>query len=200
MKPSFLRLLLKYFFQGLLLIAPVVVTGYVLYLVFMFLDSIFPIDIPGLSLLSVVGLIILTGYLSSTFFFKPVFALMEDLLNRVPLIKLVYGALKDLFGAFVGEKKRFDRAVLVTIDRNTGMQKLGFITQSDLSALGIKGKVAVYLPHSYNISGNLFIVPAENITPIEGISSAEAMKFIVSGGIAGVGEEEKEGDSGKIKS
>jgi uncharacterized membrane protein len=83
----------------------------------------------------------------------------------------------------VGKKKKFNQPVLVTINRDTNLQRLGYITQSDLTNLGIYDKVAVYLPHSYNISGNLFIVPKEHVTPLQA-NGAELMKFIVSGGVS----------------
>ena len=84
---------------------------------------------------------------------------------------------------FLRTKKRFDKPVLVKQNNNYEVQKLGFITQEDLTYLGIgSDKVAVYLPHSYAWSGNQFIVPKENVTPINA-SSTTVMKFIISGGV-----------------
>jgi uncharacterized membrane protein len=88
-----------------------------------------------------------------------------------------------MLAAFVGNEKRFNKPVMVKVGRDADLYKLGFVTQKDLTYLGIKeGKSAVYLPHSYNFSGNLFIVDNDLITPIDAPSD-EIMKFIVSGGI-----------------
>jgi uncharacterized membrane protein len=88
-----------------------------------------------------------------------------------------------MLSAFVGNEKRFNKPVMIQVSREAEIFKLGFVTQKDLSYLGIKeGKSAVYLPHSFNFSGNLFIVDNDLITPIDAPSD-EVMKFIVSGGI-----------------
>ncbi|MDA0713786.1 MAG: DUF502 domain-containing protein, partial [Bacteroidetes bacterium] len=106
--------------------------------------------------------------------------------ERIPLIKTLYTSVSDLLSAFVGDKRRFNRPVLVKLTKMADIEKLGFITSEDLSELGIDGgRIAVYLPHSYAFSGNLFIVPAENVTPLDA-NAAEVMKFIVSGGVAEV--------------
>jgi len=110
-------------------------------------------------------------------------------LDRAPLIKTLYTSIGDLLSAFVGEKKRFNKPVLVKISADGGVEKLGFITEEDLSELGIAGdKIAVYLPHSYNFSGNLFIVSRDRVTPIDR-NASEVMKFIVSGGVSKVEDE-----------
>ncbi|MBI2069868.1 MAG: DUF502 domain-containing protein [Elusimicrobia bacterium] len=177
-----MRKLAGYFFQGLLLVGPFAATVYILYVTVSFLDGLLPVGLPGLGLLIIIGLITLLGYLGSLFIARPFITLFEKIVEKTPLVKIIYTAVKDLMTAFVGEKKRFSEPVLVTVGKDSGLQKLGFITQKDLSDLGIKGKVAVYLPHSYNFSGNLFIVPKENVMPLD-ISGAEIMKFIVSGGV-----------------
>lgn len=185
-----MRKIISYFFQGILLIAPIFITIYVILKIVNWLDSflanavksIFGMELPGVGFVAILVLITLVGFLSSTLIFKPVFKIIESLIEKTPLIKIIYTSLKDLFSAFVSEKKRFNQPVLVDIN-SAGLQKLGFITREDLSELNIKDKVAVYLPHSYNFSGNLFIVPKENITIIENLSSSDAMKFIISGGV-----------------
>ena len=114
---------------------------------------------------------------------------MEKILDRLPLIKIIYSSVKDLLSAFVGKKKRFTEAVLVKMEGN--VERLGFITQKDLTQLGIsEDKIGVYIPFSYAVTGNLIIVPKENITPIKG-SSADIMKFIISGGVTSI-EEKKD--------
>ncbi|MFC1522995.1 DUF502 domain-containing protein [Elusimicrobiota bacterium] len=177
-----MKKLTAYFLQGLLLIVPFAATLYVLYVTFSFIDGLLPTRLPGLGFFGILALITLLGFMGSSFLTRPLISFIERTLEKTPLIKIIYSSIRDLMTAFVGEKKSFTEPALITINRESGLQKLGFITQRDLSDLGIKDKVAVYLPHSYNFSGNLFIVPKENITPINA-SGAQVMKFIVSGGV-----------------
>ena len=149
------------------------------------LDNLIPLRFPGLGLLTILAFISIVGYLASTLLAGPLFGLLEDILARLPLVSIIYSSLKDLISAFVGDKKKFNQPVLVTLDPAYTIQKPGFITQEDLSNLGLPGQVAVYLPHSYNFSGNLYIVPAKYVTPLEA-TGAEIMKFIVSGGVSGL--------------
>jgi uncharacterized membrane protein len=148
-----------------------------------FLDSLIPGIYPGLGILIFFAAITLIGYYSSSFLFQQLLDWIEGLFYKAPVTKLIYGSIKDLFGAFVGDKKTFTQPVMVMLFKEAGIQKLGFITQKDLSEIGIKDMVAVYFPHSYNFSGNLYIVPKENITILPDFSAADAMKFIVSGGV-----------------
>lgn len=179
--------LLGYFFSGLLLVVPITVIIYVVYNLFIFLDQLIPIAIPGLGLITLLLTITVLGYLGSSFITQPIRRKANKLLDRVPLVKTIYTAISDLLSAFVGQKKSFSRPVLVKLSRSSEVEKLGFITNDDLSSLNIESrKIAVYLPHSYNFSGNLYIVPAENVTPIPA-NTAEVMKFIVSGGVTDVG-------------
>jgi uncharacterized membrane protein len=107
----------------------------------------------------------------------------DTIVSRAPLIKIVYTSVKDLLSAFVGNKRRFNKPVLVKVSADGSLEKIGFITNEDLSDIGIKEKkIAVYLPHSYAWSGNLFIVPAENVTKIDA-SATDVMKYIISAGV-----------------
>lgn len=180
---------ITYFFRGLLFVVPVALTVYIIMVCIRWLDSLIPFPVPGLGMLTIVASITLIGYLATTLLAGPVFNLLEEVLIKVPLVNIIYTSLKDLISAFVGDKKKFDRPVMVSLNADLTIQKPGFITQSDLSQLGLIDKVAVYLPHSYNFSGNLFIVPADCVTPINA-SSADIMKFIVSGGVSGLEGEE----------
>ena len=185
------RKLLSYFLRGLLLIAPIALIGWVLWQVLAFLDDIIPVEIPGLGLAILLAGVTLIGWLGSTVLYQPFADFGNEVLQRIPFLKTIYEALKDLVGALVGSKKKFDRPVLVRMVQGSDLEKLGFITQDDMSLLGIQGnKVAVYLPHSFAWSGNLYIVPAENVTPIDA-SAGEVMKFIVSGGVASVEDDEE---------
>lgn len=184
------RIFLGYFFRGLLLLAPATVIIWALWRALAFLDGIIKTDIPGLGLVLLVSIITVAGWLGSTFLFHPLAELGEELLQRIPFIKTMYGALKDLVEALVGSKRKFDRPVLVKFGSGVEAERLGFITQEDLSHLGMgEGKVAVYFPHSFAWSGNLLIVPKQNVTALEA-RPADVMKFAVSGGVSQVDEEE----------
>ncbi len=180
-----MRYFIRYFVRGLLLVAPIGVTLYILWAAIRWLDALLPLWFPGAGLMIILASVTLIGYLGSTFIARPLFQLLENSLNRLPLVNVLYSSLKDLFSAFVGDKKKFTQPVLVTLNRESDLRKLGFITQSDLVDLGMAGKVAVYLPHSYNFSGDLYIVPRENVTPVQASGTA-IMKFIVSGGVTHV--------------
>jgi uncharacterized membrane protein len=138
----------------------------------------------GAGFLLTLALITLIGFLASNLVTKRLFDYLEKLFSRLPLVKLLYGSIKDLIGAFVGDKKSFDRPVLVEITPGSGTRVLGFITRDSLEFLGLPGHVAVYFPQSYNFAGNLLIFPAEQVHPLD-IDSSEVMAFLVSGGVSG---------------
>lgn len=179
---SFSLKLLNYFIQGLLYTAPISITIYVFVKAFLFIDNILPLDIPGLGIIVIITLITIVGFLASSLIGKPISAYLLKLVEKTPLVKDIYSSIKDLISAFVGKKKKFSEPVLVKMNDH-GLEKLGFITQRDLSELGIEGgKIAVYLPYSYGIMGSLYIVDIKNVTLINA-SSTQIMKFIVSGGV-----------------
>lgn len=188
---SIWRRLLNYFLQGLLFTAPLAITIYILYLGFRYIDGllekyievIIGFKIPGLGLAIILVLVTLIGMAGSSFLFRPFISMLDKFISKAPVINLIYTSLKDFLNALVGKEKRFNRPVLVEMYPGSGVSKMGFITKEDMTQLGLpQGKVAVYLPHSYNFSGNLFIVPAERVTPLN-MPPAEAMKFVVSAGI-----------------
>lgn len=174
--------ILSYFLRGLLFLTPIAVTVYVIYAIFVFLDNLIPVPIPGIGILMVLGLITFIGYLASLFFTKRFFEWFERGLARIPLVNLLYTSIKDLMGAFVGEKKKFSSPVIVQVSDT--LSRLGFITQEDMAGIGEADLVAVYFPHSYNVSGNVFLVPREKVKRLEGVKSADVMKFMVSGGVS----------------
>lgn len=186
---SFWRALLGYFLRGLLLTVPIAVIVAVLYRSLSWLDTIIKFDVPGLGLLILLGGVTTIGYLGSTVLYAPIAEFFEEVLKRVPFLKTIYDALTDLMEALVGSKRKFDRPVLVRMVKDSSLEKIGFITASDLSHLGVSGnKVAVYLPHSFAWSGNLYIVPTENVTPLHA-KAGDVMKFIVSGGVVEVDDD-----------
>jgi uncharacterized membrane protein len=191
-----MKKLFKFFFQGLLYTVPIVIVGYVVFTLFLWIGNlvhssgitIHPIIDPFLGVVAFVGIVSLIGLLGSTIFFKPLFLLVETIIEKAPIINIFYTSVKDLMTALFGTDKKYNQPVLVKMGAE--IEKIGFITCKDLSSIGIAGgKIAVYFPHSFNFSGNLFIVPKGNITPLNATSS-EVMKFVVSGGVAGVMKEE----------
>jgi len=187
-----MKKLINYLLQGILYIAPLGITGYIIYISFTFIDGLleellmkfFDVKIPGLGVLTLIVFLIFIGFLGRTIIAKPIKLIFKKIIENIPLLKFVYSALNDLFSAFVGKEKKFNKPVLVKVNLNSNLEKLGFITQENLEVLDEKDKVAVYFPHSYNFSGELFIVPRENIKALK-VNSSDVMKFIVSAGLTG---------------
>jgi uncharacterized membrane protein len=191
-KPTnYFRQLINYFLRGLLFVAPVFFTVYALYVILHWADNLihdsFPELFPGVGLLILLVFITIVGLLTKLFVFDWVMNALEHVFNQSPVTKVIYSSLRDLFSAFVGDKKKmFSQPVMVMLFKEAGVQKLGFITKQDLEVIGVKGMSAVYFPHSYNFSGNLYLVPKENITVLHNFPAADAMKFIVSGGVTDI--------------
>ena len=174
---------INYFLQGLLYIVPITVTLYVVYWTFQKIDGILPFQFPGLGLIIIIALITFIGFVGSAIIASPITAFFKRLLKRAPLLQTIYSSVKDLMSTFVGKKKGFSQPVLIKLYENSTIERIGFITNEDLSTLQIKeGKVLVYLPHSYAFSGQLFVVDRNYITPVDS-SSSEIMKLIISGGV-----------------
>lgn len=153
------------------------------------IDEILLLDTPGLGFIIVIGTITFLGFIGSTIITRPIIDLMDDLFSSIPFVKIIYTSVKDLIGAFVGDKKKFSKPVVVQLSE--GVYKPGFITQDDLAFLHLPGLLAVYMPHSYAFSGNLFFVEKNRIRVYEG-SSSNLMKFIVSGGVIEIDQKEEE--------
>jgi uncharacterized membrane protein len=184
---NIIRRILRYFFGGMLFIVPIVATAYFIVTSLLWLDSLLKLPYRGLGVVIIVGAITLMGYLTSIFVFKTATDWFDHLVNKIPFVKLIYSSIKDLLSAFVGDKKKFDKPVLVTINKENQLHRIGFITQDDLSALGLKDMVVVYFPQSYAVAGDHFVVPKESIKSLD-VPGPVAMKFIVSGGVSGFKE------------
>jgi len=183
-----MKKLLGYFLQGLLYLVPISVTIYIVVESIRLVDGIIPLDIPGLGLLIILITVTAVGFVGRTLLTRQILN-FDKILDRVPLIKIIYTSVKDLLSAFVGKKKRFTEPVLVKMEGD--VERFGFITQQDLTHLGISAdKIGVYIPFSYAVTGNLIVVPKKNVTPVDG-SSADIMKFIISGGVTEI-EDNKE--------
>jgi len=188
-----MKKIFRFFLQGLLLAAPAGITIFVIYWVFEkidgpvrnFVNDIFGIQIPGIGLVVTFTFITLLGWAGQSFLFQPIGRFVERIFEKAPIVKMLYTSLTDFFNAFVGEKRKFTRPVLVKVNLISDLEKIGFITADDLTDLGIKDKVAVLFPHSYNWSGEMFIVPKEHITPLN-LPPGEVMKFAVTGGVTRV--------------
>jgi len=186
--PPYQRLI-QYFLQGLLILAPVSITVYAIYIVFDKIDNILRpvINIPGIGFIIIIAFILLVGYFSSFFVMSRLVSVIDHLMERTPGIKLIYSFIKEFMEAFTGNKKKFTKGVLANIDY-PDVWRVGFITQEDMSKFSLVDYVAVYVPLAYSVAGNVYIIPKERIKPITNISSAQTMKFAVSGGVTDVVE------------
>ena len=192
-KPSFdtyLNLFLKSFFKGLIIVGPIAATLYIIFVVFATIDGILPLpeelNRTGFGFVSLIIFITGIGYFFNKFVFgKFIFESLDHFLEKTPGVKHIYSPTKDVMSSFVGDKKKFNVPVWVKTNENPEIWRIGFLTQKDMSDVGLSEKVAVYLPHSYAISGWVIITNSVNILPVEGMSASEAMKFAVSGGAAG---------------
>lgn len=192
------RILINYFVKGLLVVVPLGAAVFLIYWAVASVDKALnlsdilwvnpktgkPIYIPGLGILSVLIVIFLSGVLVTSVITDPIKIWFNRWLNRLPLFKFLYSSIKDLTEAFVGEEKKFNEPVLVTVNE-FGMKKIGFLTQKDLSSLGLPGEVAVYFPWSYSFAGQLVIVSADKVKHLDK-GAAEMMKFVISGGVSGL--------------
>jgi len=200
--------LLYFFFQGMVILAPIVITVWAVLSLFNLIDDIlpnllhvlfpdlvklnpqgYPEKIPGLGFLVVVIIVLLVGYISSSFIVSKLVELFDTILEKTPGVKIIYSTVKDFLEAFAGNKKKFDKPVLVSIE-SPDVWRIGFITQTDVSEFGLHEHVAVYIPHSYAFSGVTYLVKQDRIKKVGGVSSANAMKFVVSGGVTDVGDHE----------
>jgi uncharacterized membrane protein len=192
--------LFQYFLQGLLVIAPLAITVYAVYWIVSSIDSLLPIFTAkdetgriyiqnyGLGFLIIIAAICLIGYLSSYFIKNRLFNLFDSVLMKTPGIRFIYSSVKDFFEAFAGEKKKFNKPVLANIDDND-VWRIGFITHEDAADFGLSDYVAVYIPMSYSIAGNVYLLPRNRVKPVTHIGSSEAMKFAISGGVTSVEDE-----------
>jgi uncharacterized membrane protein len=189
--------LLRYFAKGLLVVVPLAAAFFLVFWAFSSVDDALnlsekflvnptdgkPLYIPGLGILSVVIIILLAGVIGTYLITEPIYNWFNRWINKLPVFKFIYSSIKDLTEAFVGDDKKLSEPVLV--EDAHGFKRIGFLTQKDMSAFGLKGEVAVYFPLSYSFAGQVYIVKADKVKPLH-ISSAQAMKFIVSGGVSAI--------------
>jgi len=176
-----MRTLTRSFAQGLLVLAPVAITVWIVWVSVTTLDRWLDTRIPGLGILIAAAGITLIGYLTGNVVGNKLLSWLEAGLQRVPLVRILYNSLRDLFGAFVGQKRKFDKPVAVEMNQH-GLKVLGFLTSERFDDPQLAGHVSVYLPESYNFAGNLIVVPKERVHPLDA-DGAEFMAFIISGGV-----------------
>ncbi len=201
------KILLQYFFQGIIVLAPIGITFYAVVWLFRTVDNLLPnfmhsffpgtvhvlpdgsfTTIPGMGFIFVIVIVLVVGWVSSNFFVSRFVDFLDSMLQRTPGIKIIYTAVRDLLEAFAGNKRKFDKPVLANVDANDTW-RIGFITQETASRFGMEDHAVVYIPLSYAITGVTYIVPKKNIKLLEGTSSADAMRFVVSGGVTDSGEQ-----------
>jgi uncharacterized membrane protein len=199
----------QYFLQGLLIIAPIAITGYAIYWVVTTVDSWLPIfreavrdetgrvisyEVKnyGLGFVLILAAVIIIGYLSSFFIQSRLFNLFDHWLEKTPGVKFIYTSTRDFFEAFAGDKKRFNKAVLANVFSDD-VWIIGFLTDEEMQKFEMGAdKVAVYVPQAYNFAGQLYILPKEKVKKINSITSGEAMKYAVTGGVVDLSSDEKD--------
>ena len=197
------RKLFKYFLQGLIILAPITITFWAVLSLFNWVDSILPdfihrlfprlaLDengnprhIPGLGFILVIVIVFGVGYVSSSFIVSKLVELFDNILEKTPGIKIIYSTIKDFFEAFAGNRRKFDRAVLVSIEA-PDVWRIGFITHEELTEFGLQEYISVYIPQSYAFAGHLYFVKKERVRLITDITSTDAMKFAISGGVTNI--------------
>lgn len=180
-----MKRLATYFLRGLVLTVPLAVTFWVCWLILRTIDGWLGIGVPGAGFVVTIVGITTVGFLGTNLLWNSLMERLEQLLDRLPFVRILYNSTKDLLDAFVGEKRRFDRPVMVAMSADGAVRTFGFITQQSLEKLGLPEDVAVYFPQSYNFAGQLVVVPSSRITRLDAVSS-DVLAFIVSGGVTDV--------------
>lgn len=200
-----LKKLFQYFLQGLIILAPIVITIYAVTALFNFIDNILPaslgriipywgvdeqgkpVKIPGIGFVVLIVTVVFVGYISSSFIVGRLVDLFDKVLERTPGIKIIYSTVKDFFEAFAGNKRKFDKAVLVSV-QDKEVWQIGFITGQELEQFGLEDHVSVYIPKAYAFTGELYFLKKDRVRILPNISSADAMKFAISGGVTQIEE------------
>lgn len=193
-RKSMARILFRYFVQGLIILAPIGITVYALYWLFEKVDNILRpyVNIPGLGFVLIILFVVLVGWISSYFLMGSVLNIFDSWMERTPVIKFIYSSTKDFFEAFAGDKKKFNKAVLANVF-SEDVWIIGFLTDEEMEKFELgANSVAVYVPQSYNFAGQLYILPKEKVRKIDKITSGEAMKYAVTGGVVDFDEERKD--------
>lgn len=182
---STIKQIFHFFVQGLIILAPIGITGYLLYWLFDMVDGILRpfVNIPGLGFVIIILFVIFVGWVSSSFLMGSFINFFDQWMERTPGIKFIYTSTKDFFEAFAGDKRKFNKAVMASVF-SEDVWIIGFLTDEEMQKFEIGAdKVAVYVPQAYNFAGQLYILPRDKVKKIEHITSGEAMKYAVTGGV-----------------
>lgn len=182
---STLKKIFNYFIQGIIILAPIGITAYLLYWLFDKVDGILRpyINIPGVGFVIIIVFVILVGWVSSNYLMGGLIDFFDHWLEKTPGIKFIYSSVKDFFEAFAGDKRKFNKSVLINVFADD-VWIVGFITDEEMEKFQLGSTtVAVYVPQSYNFAGQLYILPRHRVKPIETITPGEAMKYAVTGGV-----------------
>ena len=188
----YFKKILRYLIQGIIILAPISITVSIVYWLFDKVDGILRpyVNIPGLGFVIIVVFIILVGWISSNFLMGSFIHFFDQWMERTPVIKFIYSSTKDFFEAFAGDKKRFSKAVMANVF-SEDVWIIGFLTDEEMSKFEMGAdKVAVYVPQAYNFAGQLYILPRSRVKKIDTISSGEAMKYAVTGGVVELDEDQ----------
>ena len=180
-----MRRLANYFLRGLVVVVPIGVTIWVCYRIFHWIDDLLGFAIAGTGFVIMIALVTLVGFLATTLIARTIGDAFDHMLGRLPFVHLLYSSTKDMLNAFVGEKRRFDKPVLVSLSEDGAVKVFGFLTAESLNSLGVAGAATVYVPTSYSVAGHVIVVPSSRITRIDA-EAAEVMAYIVSGGVTTV--------------
>ena len=140
----------------------------------------------GVGLLLAIVIVFAIGILMEAVYFRRLMGWFEELLNRIPLVKTIYSAMRDLMSLFSKEgSKKFSKVVMVKLP-GIEARLIGFVTIEDFAGLPVApgaGQVAVYLPMSYTIGGYTVLLPRDCLTPLD-MSLEDAMRFVVTAGMS----------------
>ena len=191
---TLLSKILRYFIQGIIVVAPIGITAYVMFWLFEKVDNILRpyLVIPGLGFVIIIGFIVMVGWISSNFLMGSLINFFDHMMERTPVIKFIYTSTKDFFEAFAGDKRKFSQAVLANVFADD-VWIVGFLTDEEMGKFEMGAThVAVYVPQSYNFAGQLYILPREKVRKIDKITAGEAMKYAVTGGVVDLDAERNE--------
>ncbi len=191
--------LFNYFLRGLVVVVPLALTLYVCTVIFTTIDSWLGLRIRGVGFVLALVLITLVGFMASGLITRSLIGALDRTFERLPFVRLLYSSAKDMLNAFVGEKRRFDKPVLVSLSADGSVKILAFLTSDSLGTLGLVDQVTVYMPQSYGFAGHILVVPANRVERIDA-DAADVMAFIISGGVTQVERRSTPAGSGSAQS
>lgn len=185
-----MKYLNQLFFKGLIVVLPISLTFYILFLISVRMETFFgdllarivgkELYVPGLGIVATIGVVLLVGFLVNNYFTGRIFLWFNSLMERVPLIKIIYNPLKDLMALIPGGSngKENQRVVLVPLP-GLGVKTLGLVTREELEELHNKTDITVYVPLSYMLGGITVIVPRDQVEKVD-MPVDQALKLAVT--------------------